>query len=126
MFIAPALGSDDRQDRSEDRHFGESSALADGDTVTVALTRSTVPVERFLRASNDHTAHHSHIAAKITPKGPVVFTVSSSTLVANPVVFGAITGDQVVIVSGVTPEMDIVTDARGLSDGETVIVDPGN
>jgi hypothetical protein len=46
-------------------------------------------------------------------------------LVANPVVFGAINGSQVVIVSGITPETDIVTDARGLSDGETVIVDPG-
>ena len=28
--------------------------------------------------------------------------------------------------SGLTPEMDIVTDARGLSDGQTVIVDTGN
>jgi hypothetical protein len=103
---------------------GSQSSLTDGSTVTVALTRSTTT--NTAAGSPTNTPITIPIAAaKITPTGPVVFTVSSSTLVANPVVFGAIAADQVVIVSGITPETDIVTDARGLSEGETVIVDPG-
>jgi len=62
-------------------------------------------------------------AAKITPKGPVVFTVSSSTLTAIPITLGTILGDQVTVLSGLTSDADIVTDARGLSTGEVVVVD---
>jgi len=62
-------------------------------------------------------------AAKITPQGPIVFTVTaSSTLAAHPVALGAILGDQVVV-SGITATTTIVTDARGLAAGQTVVVD---
>ncbi|HUO56002.1 MAG TPA: HlyD family efflux transporter periplasmic adaptor subunit [Candidatus Paceibacterota bacterium] len=97
------------------------SSLTDGDSVTVSLARANATT-----ATNSASEHSIVIplnAARITPQGPVVFTVSSSTLVSVPITLGTILGDQVTVVSGLTLEMDIVTDARGLSDGEQVIVD---
>lgn len=98
---------------------GDQSKLTDGDTVTLSLDRS---------GTSGKTKANAQIlipiaAIKMTPTAPVVFTVASSTLVANQVTLGPILGGQVTIVSGVTPETDIVTDARGLSDGQVVIVD---
>jgi RND family efflux transporter MFP subunit len=63
-------------------------------------------------------------AIKMTGSGPVVFTVdsSASTLTAKPVVLGAISGNNVVITSGLTPDMVIVTDGRGLKEGQKVSV----
>jgi RND family efflux transporter MFP subunit len=124
VFIAPALDPTTGKIEVKIGITGNQNSLTDGSTVTVALTRSTSSVTAAGAATTTPITIPIE-SAKITPEGPVVFTVSSSTLVANPVVFGAITGDQVVIESGITPETDIVTDARGLSDGETVIVDPG-
>ncbi len=62
-------------------------------------------------------------ALKITPTGSVVFTVSaSSTLIAHEVKQGTLLGNQIVITEGLTPDMIIVTDARGLKDGAAVTV----
>lgn len=60
-------------------------------------------------------------ALKITPEGAVVFSVSaSSTLIAHEVSMGALMGDQIVIPVGLTPDMVIVTDARGLQKDMSV------
>src|SRR3989338_1607489 len=60
-------------------------------------------------------------ALKITPEGAIVFSVSaSSSLVAHEVSMGTLMGDQVVIPVGLTPDMVIVTDARGLQGGMPV------
>ena len=60
-------------------------------------------------------------ALKITPLGSQVFTVNaSSTLVAHVVKEGKLMGDQIEIVEGLTPDMEIVTDARGLKEGQTI------
>jgi RND family efflux transporter MFP subunit len=62
-------------------------------------------------------------ALKLTPSGPIVFTVSaSSTLVGHSVKEGALLGDRIVINRGLTPEMKIVIDARGLQEGMSVAV----
>ena len=122
-FIAPALDPTTGKIQVKIGVVGDQSALTDGDTVAVQLVRS----ESAVSATTDTTTTAITIpivAAKITPSGPVVFTVSSSTLVANVVTFGAISGSSVTITAGITPDMDIVTDARGLSDGEQVVVDP--
>jgi RND family efflux transporter MFP subunit len=61
------------------------------------------------------------VSIKMTPEGPVVFTVNdASQLVSHPVSLGAVIGDMIVIEDGVSPSMSIVTDARGLRAGETV------
>ncbi|MDR3571538.1 MAG: HlyD family efflux transporter periplasmic adaptor subunit [Candidatus Pacebacteria bacterium] len=98
------------------------NTLTDGDTVTLDLSRAEQAQQQNQTASSSAITIPI-VAAKITPTGPVVFTVSSSTLVAKPIVFGSILGDQVQVTSGLTPDMDIVSDARGLSDGETIVVD---
>jgi multidrug efflux pump subunit AcrA (membrane-fusion protein) len=60
---------------------------------------------------------------KLTPRGANVFTVNaSSTLVALPVKEGAILGEQIQILEGLTGSEVIVVDARGLKEGMTVTV----
>jgi len=63
-------------------------------------------------------------AVKMTGSGPVVFTVtaSSSTLTAQSITLGAISGTSVVVASGLTPDTVIVTDGRGLKEGQKVTV----
>lgn len=64
-------------------------------------------------------------ALKITALGPVAFTVSENhTLVAHPVTLGALIGDIVVIESGIDKNTPIVTDARGLKEGDLVEITP--
>ena len=61
-------------------------------------------------------------ALKVETSRVIVFTVEDSTLVANEVIPGIILGDNVVVNEGLTPEMNIVVDARGLREGQQVIV----
>lgn len=62
-------------------------------------------------------------ALKITPKGNYLFTVdASSTVVGIPVTPGALLGDTIEILSGVTKDTMIIVDARGLKEGMTVTV----
>jgi multidrug efflux pump subunit AcrA (membrane-fusion protein) len=52
-----------------------------------------------------------------------VFTVdATSTLVSVPVELGTLLGEEVVIKTGLSPDMQIVKDARGLKAGEVVTV----
>ncbi len=103
---------------------GSQAALTDGDTVSVTLARSTPAQVKQQTKTPEGTVLIPIVAAKITPQGPVVFQVTaSSTLHSIPVTLGTILGEQVTITSGLTPDMSIVTDARGLSDGDTVVVD---
>jgi multidrug efflux pump subunit AcrA (membrane-fusion protein) len=52
----------------------------------------------------------------------VVFTVNPATkaLAAHSVQIGAILGENIQVISGLTPDMEIVTDARGLTAGQKV------
>lgn len=60
-------------------------------------------------------------AIKFNGDEPVVFTVSEeNTLVSNPVRIGRPHGSDIVIESGLTTDMVIITDARGRTAGEIV------
>ena len=62
-------------------------------------------------------------ALKLTPRGGNVFTLSASnTLIALPVKEGAIMGEEIQILEGLTGDEVIVTDARGLKEGQAVEV----
>ncbi len=62
-------------------------------------------------------------ALKLTPRGASVFTVTASgTLSALPVKEGAILGEQIQILEGLVGSEVIVTDARGLKEGNKVEV----
>lgn len=118
-FIAPALDPTTGKIEVKIGITGTIQSLTDGEIVTLSIDRSAKTL-----------SHQGAIitmpirSAKITPEGPVVFTVTaSSTLSARPIELDKILGDRVIVKSGLTPEMEIVTDARGLSDGQLVIVD---
>ncbi len=92
--------------------------LVNGSSVRIAAVRA-----RAEGSGRPATIKIPLSALKITPTGSVVFTVStSSTLVAHPVKEGTLLGDSVTIDEGITPDMVIITDARGHKDGETVVV----
>lgn len=119
VFIAPAIDPSTGKIQVKIGLPGEHAALTDGNTVTVVLNR----LLGGLKSPAKNTITIPIAAAKLTPNGPVVFIVSSSTLVSKPITFGKIVGSQVSVVSGLVLDMDIVTDARGLSDGQKVIID---
>lgn len=129
VSIAPALDPTTGKILVKVGIVGNQSALTDGETVTVSLTRATAAQTRVGKVASS-TILIPIVAAKITPEGPVVFTVtmaggqaSSSTLVQQPITLGTILGDKVVVLTGLTQDMVIVEDARGLSNGQTVVVD---
>jgi multidrug resistance efflux pump len=62
-------------------------------------------------------------ALKLTPRGGNVFTLSATnTLIAVPVKEGAILGEEIQILEGLQGNETIVTDARGLKEGQVVDV----
>ncbi len=94
-----------------------AETIENGDTVTI-----TLPSEDD--AAGDRSSFMLPLRTiKMTPEGPVVFSVSENQmLVAHPIVIGVIMGDSVRVESGIPPEMNLVTDARGLKEGDTVTV----
>ncbi len=117
--VASAL--DPLTKKAEVRVFVPPSApLVAGQSATVSVERSAPKVP-----SANPTLTVPLTAIKITPQSPLVFTVNDAhQLVGNPVVLGTLRGDSVDIVSGVTATMQIVEDARGLKEGQAVIVNP--
>lgn len=121
-FIAPAIDPTNGKVEVKVGITSGESTLTDGEVVSVQLARtSTVSKTKGTELTLPLEA------LKMTPDGAVVFTIgtttASSALTARAVTLGTILGDRVIITQGLTPDMQIVTDARGLADGETVIVD---
>ena len=97
---------------------GDGSGLINGQTVRISAARSVA-----IPGKKSAVLQIPLSALKITPTGSIVFTVSTtSTLVAHFVKEGTLLGNQIVILEGLTPDMVIVTDARGLKDGASVTV----
>lgn len=94
------------------------SSLTNGQSVQIVIAKNTIK-EITDKSSGPIVIPLS--ALKLTPRGANVFTVSaSSTLIALPVKEGAILGEQIQILSGLTGEEIIVVDARGLKEGLVV------
>ncbi len=114
--VAPAL---DPVTKKIEVRIGVSagdSALVNGQSVTIEITRANTRIN-----SNISKISVPISAIKIGADKTVVFTVGSDgTLVAHEIVVGPLLGERVVITSGVTPDMEIVTDARGLREGQAV------
>ncbi len=115
--VAPAL--DPRTKKIEVR-IGitqNGAALVNGESVRIDLSRTTQELDTKAKISIPIAA------IKITADGPVVFTVEDDgTLKSHVVTEGALLGDTIIIENGVTPEMKIVLDARGLKEGATVTI----
>jgi hypothetical protein len=96
----------------------KTGSLVNGQSVRMNITKSKQTV-----ASTTGPIKIPLSALKLTPNGAFVFSVSaSSTLVSIPVKEGAILGEEIQILSGLDGSEQLVTDARGLKDGMTVLV----
>lgn len=114
--IAPAIDPATKKIEVKIAFVG-STQLLNGQSVTVELMR----IPSIASQGGKITIPIS--ALKIGAQEITIFTVeASSTLVAHPVVVGELLGERVEIVSGLSPDMNIVTDARGLHEGEEVVV----
>lgn len=94
-----------------------NASLTHGNSVRLSLERNG------LESTNDSIERIiiPIAALKVETSRVIVFTVSDkNTLVAHVVVPGLVLGDSVVITEGLTVDMDIVSDARGLREGEIV------
>lgn len=116
--IAPALDPKTKKIEVRIGIIGSASSLMNGQSVQVSVLRANIST---VKKGKEMQVPLS--ALKITPAGAIVFTVSKDGVLAGHLVTeGALLGDRIVIVDGVTPDMEIVTDARGLEDGGYVMV----
>ena len=119
--IAPAL---DPVSKKIEVRIGVTSdtKLVNGQALTIELLRSqSTKPQTPTTAPSRITIPIS--ALKVGTESTMVFTVEEDgTLVAHDVKLGQLLGDRVVIESGITSDMRIVVDARGLKAGDTVTV----
>jgi multidrug efflux pump subunit AcrA (membrane-fusion protein) len=123
--IAPAI--DPRTKKIEIRVGLTSSApsLVNGQSIRVNISRPNVAVQAVTSKIEIPIS-----ALKITPQGSYVFSVDKSAsstknegiLTSHKVTEGALLGDKIQIINGLTSNMIIVTDARGLKEGKTVTI----
>ncbi|MDB5265674.1 MAG: Efflux transporter, family [Parcubacteria group bacterium] len=122
--IAPALDPTTKQievdiavsgatnlENGQSVRIGFASALPSKSTVATSTTSAASPILLPLAA------------VKLSANQSVVFTVDGNDLlVAHIVKIGNVISDRIEITNGITPDLMIVTDARGLSEGEKVQV----
>jgi multidrug efflux pump subunit AcrA (membrane-fusion protein) len=96
----------------------ENTALTNGSFVEVAV-QPIASTEEAVEMPDEFRIPIS--AIKVLPRGLAVFTVSEDNmLVAIPITEGPIVGATMLVREGVTPELRIVTDVRGLAEGDQV------
>lgn len=65
-------------------------------------------------------------SVKLLPESRAVFTVSEEgRVVAHTVTIGEVVGDRIEVLTGVSSDMRIITDVRGLSEGQKVQIGDG-
>lgn len=115
--IAPALDPLTKKIEVRVGLSSDASTLINGQSVVVTFEKPTAAATK----QTNRTITIPIAALKIGSENIVVFTVDSDNkLVAHQVVLGTLLGERVEIRSGLTDEMYIVTDARGLQAGEVV------
>ena len=130
--IAPALDPT-TQEIEVDVAVNQGSTLVDGQSVQVELptpTPSSIDATATAASTNSQTVASTTAdievpitAVKLLPNERDVFTVDSTGhLVAHPVTIGNVIGNDIQILTPLDPTLEIVTDARGLSAGDAVMV----
>jgi RND family efflux transporter MFP subunit len=115
--IAPALDPTTKQIEVHIGVGGESN-LVNGQSVRIALPE-TAPSA----ATSTGPLLLPLTTLKLTPSARVVFSVDANgTLVAHPVEIGEVRGDRIEITTQLPSDLRIVSDARGLSEGQKVNV----
>lgn len=102
----------------------KEASLINGQSVRVSVERNTpITTPQTVKTATPSALLIPLSALKLTPQGANIFTVSTtSTLIAVKVKEGAILGDQIQIIEGLTGEESIVVDARGLKEGMEVVI----
>ena len=115
--VAPALDPITKKIEVRIGLPGSVPLLVNGQSVVVQFIKATTaPTKPVVGPFTIPIA-----ALKIGSEKIVVFTVDTENkLVSHPVTIGTLQGDRVQVISGLTAEMQIVTDARGLKPGQTV------
>jgi multidrug efflux pump subunit AcrA (membrane-fusion protein) len=120
--VAPAL---DPTTKQIEIHIAVDAApdLVNGQSVRITLPSEVVaaPQKTASSTSADARVLLPLTAVKLLPESRAVFTVDKDgRLVAHTVTIGDVIGDRIEVISGVTADMRIVTDVRGLSEGQKV------
>ena len=114
--IAPAIDSQTKKIKVEINVKNSDFNLTNGQSVALSI-------ERFIQGDQKEITQFSIpiSALKIGSDDAVVFTVGEeSKLVSHSVTMGPILGEKIIIKEGITADMEIVIDARGLKEGQTV------
>ena len=113
--IAPAI--DPLTGKSEVHiSVDDAKELANGSTVKITFSRTRI-------TESDGPIVVPLTALKLLSSGPLAFMVSdTNTLISKPVKLGAVVGESVEVLEGLTREDVIVVDARGLGEGDEVVV----
>lgn len=115
----------------ESVHLTLPSLVSDTGTTTsstsTASSTPTTPSTASTTAISTPAVSSSYLlplsAVKLRTSDRVVFTIGSdNTLVAHAVQIGDVVGDRIEVTSGLTADLTIVTDARGLSEGQKVTI----
>lgn len=94
-----------------------SESLSNGDTVRLSVNSSSPELDINTPIVLPITA------LKVETDRTVVFTITSdNTLEAHNVETGVLLGSNIVITSGVSYDMNVVVDARGLNEGDSVTI----
>ncbi len=114
--VAPALDPVTKKIEVRIGVSGGAAELVNGQSVSISVTRANARIATKIAKITVPIS-----ALKIGADRTVVFTLDSENkLVAHEVVVGPLLGDRVVITQGATADMAIVTDARGLREGQIV------
>jgi len=114
--IAPAIDAKTKKIKVEISVKNSDAILTNGQSVALLVERISQEGEKELVDLSIPIS-----AIKIGSDDIVVFTVNEENkLVSHPVILGPILGEKIIIKEGVTAEMEIVVDARGLKEGEEV------
>ncbi len=94
-----------------------TNELVVGQNVTLSISTD----EQLNNKNNNYSLPIQNV--KIIPGDAFVYTLDSeSKIVKNPVVLGKVQGDFVEIISGINPDMMIVTPVYEIEEGEKVVV----
>ena len=117
--IAPALDSKTKKIKIEIEVNDKDITLTNGQSVSLLVER--ISPETTLGESVEFSIPIA--AIKIGADSVSVFTVDEQNkLIAHQIILGPIIGEKIIIKEGLTAEMDIVVDARGLKEGQEVFL----
>jgi RND family efflux transporter MFP subunit len=110
--IAPAIDPETR--KFEVRLVNDDGKISNGDTVKLRTATTSSATDAEIRIPIT--------AVKFEVENGFVFGVENGALIKRPVTIGQITGNTVVIESGLLPSDQFVIDARGLQAGDAVTI----